>query len=81
MFRQDVSEPVALISSSVVACLLSADDLIILLTTADGLQKSFVKLHKYCPKWKVEGNQSKSKELYINKNDEKKKPKYLELSP
>ncbi len=47
MFNERDSDPPSL-NISVIGCLLYADDLIILSTTADGLQKSFDKLHKCC---------------------------------
>ena len=66
LFKESDSKPPMLIDSEI-GCLLYADDLVILSTTAEGLQRSFDKLHNYCQQWKVEVNRSKSKVLYVNK--------------
>ncbi len=55
IFNQHDSEPPSLISS-VIGCLIYADALMILSTTAAGLQESLDKLHAYCQKLKVETN-------------------------
>ena len=48
-------------------CLLYADDLVILSTSASGLQNSLDKINSYCDKWKLEVNLTKSKVMCLNK--------------
>ena len=43
-----------------VGCLLYADDLVILSTSKEGLQRSLDKLNQYCPTWKLDINVAKS---------------------
>ena len=44
-----------------------ADDVIIISTTEDGLQKSLNALHDYCKKWKLNVNHKKTKCMIFSK--------------
>ena len=60
------NDPPSLLTKDV-GCLLYADDLVILSTSKEGLQKSLDKLNQYCTKWKLEINVTKSKSLIFSK--------------
>ena len=56
-----------LLNNRSVNCLLYADDLILLSTSATGLQSKIDILDKYCQEWCLEVNTSKTKVLIFNK--------------
>ena len=62
----DIDSPV--LNESVIDCLLYADDLVILSSTFGGLQRKFDNLTKYCDRWKLEINESKSMVLQVSKH-------------
>ncbi|KAK3082441.1 hypothetical protein FSP39_009605 [Pinctada imbricata] len=62
----DIDSPV--LNESVIDCLLYADDLVILSSTFGGLQRKFDNLAKYCDRWKLEINESKSMVLQVSKH-------------
>ena len=55
------------IGQSDISCLLYADDLIIMATSPEALQKCITKLEQYCTKWKLEVNLKKTKVMIFNK--------------
>ena len=59
-FQSDSSSPPTMLNQSV-GSLLYADDLVILSTTAEGLQTSLYKLYDYCSKWSLQVNKTKTK--------------------
>jgi hypothetical protein len=67
LFEENDSTPLKLIEQTV-GCLLYADDLVILSSSPEGLQKSLNKLHSYCSKWKLEVNLKKSKVMCFTKS-------------
>ena len=69
--------PPSLIEETV-GSLLYADDLVILSTTAEGLQNSIDKLSSYCTRWKMQINMNKTKTMCFQKtgNHSKLKIKY-----
>lgn len=50
-----------------ISCLLYADDLVLLSTTKQGLQKCINAIHKYSTTWKLDINTEKTKVLIFNK--------------
>ena len=66
----DECEPPVL-QSTKVGCLLFADDVILLSTTANGLQKSLIDLQNYCTEWGLTVNTKKTKTLIFNANGRK----------
>jgi len=58
-------KPPTLVSKNV-GCLLFADDAILLSTSKEGLQRSLVKLHKYCSEWGLVVNTNKTKAITFN---------------
>ncbi len=56
-----------------ITCLFYADDLIILSSSHDGLQRCLNSLHEYCNRWKLEVNNVKSKCMTFYKNNSKYK--------
>ena len=55
------------INNSNISCLMYADDLIIMSTSHEALQKCLHNLEDYCDKWKLEVNMKKTKILTFNK--------------
>ncbi len=72
-FLEPDSMPPKLIDT-VMGCLLYADDLVILSTTAEGLQTSLNKLETFCNKWKLNINRDKSKVMKFSKGGTRKRP-------
>ena len=62
---QECDPPV--LDEEIVGCLLYADDLVILSTSPQGLQKSLDKLMNYCNKWRLQVNLKKSKTMCMQK--------------
>ena len=60
------NHPITIISSNI-SCLMYADDLIIMSTSHEALQKCIHNLEVYCDKWKLEVNMKKTKILIFNK--------------
>jgi len=50
-----------------VACLMFADDIVLISESADGLQNSLNKLQQYCEKWMLSINTKKTQVLVMNK--------------
>ncbi len=71
LLQEESSTPPKLINT-VVGCLLYADDLMILSTTAEGLQNSLNKLNRYCTTWKLDINLEKSKIMCMSKGGRSK---------
>ena len=69
-FDRPENHPPSLIEQNV-GCLLYADDLVIMSTSAEGLQNSINNLAKYCTKWKLEINMSKTKTICFKKSNKK----------
>ncbi len=72
-FLEPDSMPPILIDT-VMGCLLYADDLVILSTTAEGLQTSLNKLDTFCNKWKLNINRDKSIVMKFSKGGTRKRP-------
>ena len=53
------------INNSQISCLQYADDLVIMSTSKDALQKCLYNLEQYCDKWKLEVNINKTKLLNL----------------
>ena len=62
----DTPDPI-IINTRRLDCLMYADDLILLSTSAKGLQKKLDKLHSYCQDWCLSLNTNKTKTLIFNK--------------
>ena len=60
------SDPIVVDHSSI-NCLIYADDLVIMSTTAEGLQNCINKLATYCDKWKLQVNLKKTKVILYNR--------------
>ena len=60
------TDPVSLQNDSL-NCLMYADDLVLLSTTAEGLQKCIDKVKEYCQNWKLNLNVQKTKIIIFNK--------------
>ena len=65
-FDFDDNNPIR-IGSTDISCLLYADDLIIMSTSPESLQKCISKLEQYCIKWKLQVNLKKTKIMIFNK--------------
>ena len=65
-FAFDGNNPVT-VGGTEISCLLYADDLIIMSTTHESLQKCITKLEQYCITWKLEVNLKKTKIMIFNK--------------
>ena len=61
------NDPISLGYTTPLSCLKYADDLVIMSTSKDGLQKCLNKLESYCDKWKLEINTKKTKIILFNK--------------
>ena len=68
-FQQPECNAPSLIDKDV-GCLLYADDLVILSTSAEGLDQSLRRLASYCKKWKLQVNLAKSKIMCMSKKKE-----------
>ena len=66
IFSFDGSDPIVVDHSSI-NCLIYADDLVIMSTTAEGLQKCINILATYCDKWKLQVNLKKTKVILYNR--------------
>ena len=56
-----------------ISSLMYADDLVIMSTTKEGLQKMLDKLHDYSKKWHLDINHTKSKCVTLSKGNRKEK--------
>ena len=74
-FNQSDCAPPTLVEETV-GCLLYADDLVIISTSAPGLQKSLGNLNKYCSKWKLSINEKKSKTMCMSKSGRNDKEEF-----
>jgi hypothetical protein len=75
LLQEPDCQPPSLIEQ-LVGCLLYADDLVIISTSPEGLQRSLDKLHSYCTKWKLELNLTKSKVMSFSKHKNTPKEKF-----
>ena len=66
IFKFSDNNPV-LVGNTEISCLLFADDLIIMSTSGESLQKCLIKLEQYCTTWKLEVNMKKTKIVIFNK--------------
>ena len=66
VFSNQECDPITIYNESL-NCLMYADDLVLLSTTAEGLQNCLDRLGKYCHKWKLRVNIEKTKILVFNK--------------
>jgi hypothetical protein len=57
-----------MLNKTPLSCLLYADDIILLSSSAEGLQASLEKLSKYCSQWNLKINYDKTKCLIFNTN-------------
>ena len=65
-FKFDGNDPV-MIGDTEISCLLYADDLVLMSTSHESLQKCLTKLEQYCITWKLEVNLKKTKIVIFNK--------------
>ena len=65
-YFNDCNDPIVL-NDNPIHCLLYADDLVLLSSSAQGLQSKIDKLHQYCGDWCLSINSSKTKVLVFNK--------------
>ena len=65
-YIEDSIDPI-LLNNKPLNCLLYADDLVLYLTSAKGLQTRLDKLQKYCKDWFLKVNPNKTKVLVFNK--------------
>jgi hypothetical protein len=63
---EDTSDPVEL-DSRPVHCVMYADDIILLSSSANGLQEKLNKLDKFCNDWCLDVNINKTKIMIFNK--------------
>lgn len=66
IFSFDGSDPIV-VDHSPINCLIYADDLVIMSTSAEGLQNCINKLATYCDKWKLQVNLKKTKVILYNR--------------
>ena len=65
-FKFDENGPVT-VGDVEISCLLYADDLVLMSTSPEALQRCVTRLEKYCERWKLEVNLKKTKILIFNK--------------
>ena len=63
------STDVPILNDIKVPCLVWTDDLVLISTTKDGLQKQIDFVDKYCNDWKLTLNVEKTKTVIFNKNE------------
>jgi len=63
MYIQCLITACAMLINRLTACLLYANDLLLMSNNAQGLQASLNKLHKYCQQWGLSVNTTKTKIL------------------
>ena len=66
IFSFDGNDPIVVGHTSI-NCLIYADDLVIMSTSAEGLQQCLNKLATYCNKWKLQANLKKTKVILFNR--------------
>ena len=66
VFSNQECDPITIYNENL-NCLMYADDLVLLSTTAEGLQNCLNKLGDYCQKWKLRVNIDKTKIVVFNK--------------
>ena len=66
-------DPVTLDDESFINALAYADDLVIMSTSKEGLQKALDILHKYCDQWKLKINSTKTKCVSFTRGTQKEK--------
>ena len=72
------TDPITLPNGSLINCLFYADDLVLISTSASGLQKQINILQKYCEKWLLTTNLKKTKVLIFQKQNRKStREKYI----
>ncbi len=67
LLHEPDSSPPSLLHSKL-GCLFYADDLMVISTSPEGLQRSLDKIDTYCKKWKLKINLSKSKAMCMSTN-------------
>ena len=65
-FKFDGNGPVT-VGDVEISCLLYADDLVLMSTSSEALQRCITRLEQYCERWKLEVNLKKTKILIFNK--------------
>ena len=66
IFSFDGNDPIV-VDHTPINCLIYADDLVIMSTSAEGLQECLNKLATYCNKWKLQVNLKKTKIFLFNR--------------
>ena len=66
IFSFDGNDPIV-VDHTPINCLIYADDLVIMSTSAEGLQECLNKLATYCNKWKLQVNLKKTKIILFNR--------------
>ena len=66
IFSFDGNDPIV-VGHTPMNCLIYADDLVIMSTSAEGLQQCLNKLATYCNKWKLQVNLKKTKVILFNR--------------
>ena len=66
IFSFDGNDPIV-VGHTPINCLIYADDLVIMSTSAEGLQQCLNKLATYCNKWKLQVNLKKTKVILFNR--------------
>ena len=67
IFSFDGNDPIV-VDHTQINCLIYADDLVSMSTSAEGLQDCLNKLATYCNKWKLQVNLKKTKIILINRH-------------
>ena len=71
--REENCDPVTLDEEDKINAMAYADDIVLVSTTKEGLQKAIDIVHNYCEKWKLEVNSKKTKCMTFTKGTQKEK--------
>ena len=69
--REANCDPVSLDGTNNISALAYADDIVLLSTTKEGLQKAIDTVQKYCEEWKLKMNNSKTKTMIFSRGNQK----------
>ena len=69
--REANCDPVTLDGTNYINALAYADDIVLLSTTKEGLQKAIDTVQKYCEEWKLKMNKSKTKTMIFSRGNQK----------
>ena len=71
ILNNNAIDPISLPDGSHFNCLLYADDLLLISSSAEGLQQSLNRLSKYCQDWQLNINPTKTKVIIFQKKSRK----------